>query len=120
MCVRSVCFGGGVGGLGGRVSRFDSSLGQLTRKFMDLMKESRDGELDLNAAAERLKVQKRRIYDITNGKLTERESERRKRTDKRGWRNRVFFHQREVMFCLTGMVFGVGCGGFSFGGNWGD
>lgn len=48
-------------------SRFDSSLGLLTQKFVQLMKESSDGEVDLNAAAIQLKVQKRRIYDITNG-----------------------------------------------------
>mmetsp|Transcript_5230 Transcript_5230/g.15648 ORF Transcript_5230/g.15648 Transcript_5230/m.15648 type:complete len:269 (+) Transcript_5230:345-1151(+) len=47
-------------------SRFDSSLGLLTRKFIELVKESKDGELDLNVAAEQLSVQKRRIYDITN------------------------------------------------------
>lgn len=46
--------------------RFDSSLGLLTTKFVELLKNSNDGVLDLNDAAETLMVQKRRIYDITN------------------------------------------------------
>ncbi|KAK3006244.1 hypothetical protein RJ639_016471 [Escallonia herrerae] len=46
--------------------RFDSSLGLLTRKFINLIKHAEDGMLDLNKAAETLEVQKRRIYDITN------------------------------------------------------
>lgn len=46
--------------------RYDSSLGLLTTKFVNLLKESQDGVLDLNKAADHLHVQKRRIYDITN------------------------------------------------------
>lgn len=46
--------------------RYDSSLGLLTKKFMNLLKEADDGILDLNKAADTLHVQKRRIYDITN------------------------------------------------------
>ncbi|KAK1287729.1 Transcription factor E2FA [Acorus calamus] len=46
--------------------RYDSSLGLLTRKFINLMKRADDGILDLNRAADVLEVQKRRIYDITN------------------------------------------------------
>ncbi|XP_047333528.1 transcription factor E2FA-like isoform X2 [Impatiens glandulifera] len=46
--------------------RYDSSLGLLTRKFLDLMKLAEDGIIDLNQAADTLRVQKRRIYDITN------------------------------------------------------
>ncbi|KAB2060028.1 hypothetical protein ES319_A11G349700v1 [Gossypium barbadense] len=46
--------------------RYDSSLGLLTKKFVNLMKHAEDGILDLNKAAETLEVQKRRIYDITN------------------------------------------------------
>ncbi|CAG8509558.1 44_t:CDS:2 [Racocetra fulgida] len=42
------------------------SLGLLTKKFVCLLKEAKDGDLDLNTAATALKVQKRRIYDITN------------------------------------------------------
>mmetsp|Transcript_32300 Transcript_32300/g.54427 ORF Transcript_32300/g.54427 Transcript_32300/m.54427 type:complete len:406 (-) Transcript_32300:430-1647(-) len=47
-------------------SRYDSSLGILTRKFVAQIREAEDGILDLNAAADNLGVQKRRIYDITN------------------------------------------------------
>ncbi|XP_071710460.1 transcription factor E2FA-like [Rutidosis leptorrhynchoides] len=46
--------------------RYDSSLGLLTKKFINLIKHAEDGILDLNNAAETLDVQKRRIYDITN------------------------------------------------------
>lgn len=56
--------------------RYDSSLGLLTKKFVSLLQEhgggpgappgSAHGVLDLNQAAEKLGVQKRRIYDITN------------------------------------------------------
>ncbi len=53
--------GGAAGGGGG-----DSSLGNLTKKFLELVQAAPDGLLDLNHAADRLKVQKRRIYDITN------------------------------------------------------
>uniref|UniRef100_A0A061RJC2 E2F transcription factor 4/5 n=1 Tax=Tetraselmis sp. GSL018 TaxID=582737 RepID=A0A061RJC2_9CHLO len=47
-------------------SRYDSSLGLLTRKFINLMETAEQGILDLNKAADILSVQKRRIYDITN------------------------------------------------------
>ncbi|XP_008677112.1 transcription factor E2F3 isoform X1 [Zea mays] len=46
--------------------RYDNSLGLLTKKFINLLKQAPDGILDLNNAAEVLEVQKRRIYDITN------------------------------------------------------
>ncbi|KAL6563687.1 hypothetical protein OROGR_002646 [Orobanche gracilis] len=46
--------------------RYDSSLGLLTKKFIDLIKRADDGIIDLNNAADTLEVQKRRIYDITN------------------------------------------------------
>ncbi|KAE8693000.1 hypothetical protein F3Y22_tig00110819pilonHSYRG00142 [Hibiscus syriacus] len=46
--------------------RYDSSLGLLTRTFINLVKQAEDGILDLNKAAGTLEVQKRRIYDITN------------------------------------------------------
>lgn len=48
------------------VCRYDTSLGLLTKKFVDLLQESPDGSVDLNIASARLNVQKRRIYDITN------------------------------------------------------
>ena len=50
----------------GTGSRYDSSLGLLTRKFLKLLRGAHDGSLDLNATATELDVQKRRIYDITN------------------------------------------------------
>lgn len=48
------------------ISRYDSSLGLLTRKFVSLLVASPSNSLDLNVAASELGVQKRRIYDITN------------------------------------------------------
>eukprot|EP00586_Coscinodiscus_wailesii_P010134 CAMPEP_0172494354 /NCGR_PEP_ID=MMETSP1066-20121228/45250_1 /TAXON_ID=671091 /ORGANISM="Coscinodiscus wailesii, Strain CCMP2513" /LENGTH=386 /DNA_ID=CAMNT_0013265255 /DNA_START=301 /DNA_END=1461 /DNA_ORIENTATION=- len=50
----------------GTMSRYDSSLGLLTRKFTNLIQASISGAIDLNEAAQQLSVQKRRIYDITN------------------------------------------------------
>ncbi|XP_026135456.1 transcription factor E2F3-like isoform X1 [Carassius auratus] len=47
-------------------TRYDTSLGFLTKKFCQLLAESTDGVLDLNKAAIMLNVQKRRLYDITN------------------------------------------------------
>lgn len=47
-------------------SRDESSLKQLTKKFVELVSGSVDGTLDLNNAAVHLNVPKRRIYDITN------------------------------------------------------
>lgn len=49
-------------------SRYDSSLGLLTKKFVELLQgqHERGDSLDLNQAAVKLSVQKRRIYDITN------------------------------------------------------
>ncbi|CAK9178424.1 unnamed protein product [Ilex paraguariensis] len=46
--------------------RYDSSLGLLTKKFISLILQTKDGILDLNKTAYILEVQKRRIYDITN------------------------------------------------------
>uniref|UniRef100_A0A452FH51 E2F/DP family winged-helix DNA-binding domain-containing protein n=1 Tax=Capra hircus TaxID=9925 RepID=A0A452FH51_CAPHI len=47
-------------------TRYDTSLGLLTKKFIQLLSQSPDGVSDLNKAGEVLKVQKRRIYDITS------------------------------------------------------
>jgi hypothetical protein len=49
-------------------SRYDSSLGLLTKKFVQILRSSPDNSLDLNRAASELGVQKRRIYDITVSK----------------------------------------------------
>lgn len=46
--------------------RYDTSLGILTKKFVELLQDSQDGVVDLNIASTKLNVQKRRIYDITN------------------------------------------------------
>ncbi|KAJ4964421.1 hypothetical protein NE237_024360 [Protea cynaroides] len=46
--------------------RYDNSLGLLTKKFIRLIQEAKDGTLDLNNTSDVLEVQKRRIYDITN------------------------------------------------------
>lgn len=47
-------------------TRYDTSLGLLTKKFTSLLENSDNGVVDLNRASEQLGVQKRRIYDITN------------------------------------------------------
>ncbi|KAK7574445.1 hypothetical protein V9T40_011636 [Parthenolecanium corni] len=47
-------------------TRYDTSLGLLTKKFVSLLQNSTDGVVDLNIASAELDVQKRRIYDITN------------------------------------------------------
>ena len=46
--------------------RHENSLGELTKKFVGLIQEAPGMCIDLNDAVQRLKVQKRRIYDITN------------------------------------------------------
>ena len=46
-------------------SRYDSSLGKLTKQFVEILRSTSDNSLDLNRAASELGVQKRRIYDIT-------------------------------------------------------
>ncbi|XP_027722827.1 transcription factor E2F1 [Vombatus ursinus] len=50
----------------GEKSRYETSLNLTTKRFLELLNQSTDGVVDLNWAAEVLKVQKRRIYDITN------------------------------------------------------
>ncbi|XP_048354638.1 transcription factor E2F6 isoform X2 [Sphaerodactylus townsendi] len=50
----------------GRKPRYDGSLVQLTRRFMDLVKTAPEGVLDLNEVSRMLGVRKRRVYDITN------------------------------------------------------
>lgn len=41
-------------------------MGELTKKFIQLIKQSENNTIDLNYAVNQLNVQKRRIYDITN------------------------------------------------------
>ncbi|XP_029470261.1 transcription factor E2F1 [Rhinatrema bivittatum] len=50
----------------GEKSRYETSLNLTTKRFLELLSQSPDGVVDLNWAAQVLKVQKRRIYDITN------------------------------------------------------
>ncbi|XP_034455251.1 transcription factor E2F3 isoform X1 [Hippoglossus hippoglossus] len=47
-------------------SRNDTSLCLLTRRFIELLKNSSNGVIDLNSVTIQLNVAKRRIYDITN------------------------------------------------------
>lgn len=47
-------------------SRYDSSLGLLTKKFLQILRSAPSCSVDLNQAVKDLGVQKRRIYDITN------------------------------------------------------
>merc|ERR1712223_1919671 len=47
-------------------TRYETSLGLLTKKFVSLFRNSSSGTVDLNKASETLNLQKRRIYDITN------------------------------------------------------
>ncbi|XP_023217952.1 transcription factor E2F3-like isoform X1 [Centruroides sculpturatus] len=47
-------------------TRYDTSLGLLTKRFVELLTGAPDGVVDLNKASVLLCVQKRRIYDITN------------------------------------------------------
>lgn len=44
----------------------ETSLEELTRKFLVILERSQSNEVDLKEAALQLGVQKRRIYDITN------------------------------------------------------
>eukprot|EP01133_Synstelium_polycarpum_P015311 gene15311-18140_t len=46
-------------------TRFDNSLVQLTKKFVDLVEKAPNGILDLKVAAETIDITKRRIYDVT-------------------------------------------------------
>jgi len=46
--------------------RKENGLVELTKKFIDQLKEAPDQTIDLNDAVKVLEVQKRRIYDITN------------------------------------------------------
>lgn len=47
-------------------TRYETSLGLLTKKFVSLFHSDPNGTVDLNKASIGLGVQKRRIYDITN------------------------------------------------------
>lgn len=46
--------------------RQDNSLDELTRAFIDYVCRSGEEHIDINDVVKKLKVKKRRIYDITN------------------------------------------------------
>ncbi len=46
--------------------RQENSLGELTKNFINYIKEQKSREIDINEVVKILKVKKRRIYDITN------------------------------------------------------
>lgn len=46
--------------------RQENSLGELTKNFINYIKEQNTKEIDINEVVKRLRVKKRRIYDITN------------------------------------------------------
>ncbi len=46
--------------------RSDNSLGLLAKRFMNELRQSEEGVVDLNETASTLQVAKRRLYDITN------------------------------------------------------
>ncbi|KAL0242979.1 hypothetical protein GEMRC1_005542 [Eukaryota sp. GEM-RC1] len=48
------------------IRKVDSTLGHLTRRFLFLLHQGQQGEVNLNEAVSILNVKKRRIYDITN------------------------------------------------------
>ncbi|XP_077077012.1 transcription factor E2F6 isoform X2 [Siphateles boraxobius] len=47
-------------------NRSDVALGQLTKRFMQLLHTAPNGVLDLNEVTRKLGTRKRRVYDITN------------------------------------------------------
>ena len=46
--------------------RQNNSLEELTKKFINSILESQNNIIDLNKITKKMKVKKRRIYDITN------------------------------------------------------
>lgn len=46
--------------------RHENSLGELTKNFIRYIKENGDNVVPINDVVKKLKVKKRRIYDITN------------------------------------------------------
>ncbi|XP_061672359.1 transcription factor E2F3 [Syngnathoides biaculeatus] len=49
-----------------RRPRNDTSLVLLTRRFLQLLRQSKDGSLELNYVSQELGYTKRRLYDVTN------------------------------------------------------
>jgi transcription factor E2F3 len=50
----------------GKRKRKENGLVKLTNKFIQMLREAPNMTLDLNEVVNKLRVQKRRIYDITN------------------------------------------------------
>jgi hypothetical protein len=46
--------------------RVENSLGELTKNFINYIREQGQKEININDLVKKLKVKKRRIYDITN------------------------------------------------------
>ena len=46
--------------------RQENSLGELTKNFIDFIQSQGDKIININDVVRKLKVKKRRIYDITN------------------------------------------------------
>ncbi len=46
--------------------RQENSLGELTKNFINYIKDQGGKEIDINEVVKELNVKKRRIYDITN------------------------------------------------------
>jgi hypothetical protein len=46
--------------------RQENSLGELTKNFINFIKDQGEKEVNINEIVKKLKVKKRRIYDITN------------------------------------------------------
>ena len=46
--------------------RQENSLDELTRSFINYVKETKNVNININEIVKKLKVKKRRIYDITN------------------------------------------------------
>jgi hypothetical protein len=46
--------------------RQENSLGELTKNFINCIKDQGNSEININEIVKKLKVKKRRIYDITN------------------------------------------------------
>ncbi len=46
--------------------RVENSLGELTKNFINYIRENGNKEININDLVKKLKVKKRRIYDITN------------------------------------------------------
>lgn len=53
---------------GKRIARHrqENSLGELTKNFINYIREQKNNEININEVVKKLKVKKRRIYDITN------------------------------------------------------